>query len=110
MKATGEKPTKPTGSARPGTPAGKAAQHGPNAAASSTSAATAQTVAETADTATVPTSDRPALGARDLRMLQGAVGNRAVSRLVAQRYTAPVKTPAAQAPGFRRVKSDVAAK
>ncbi|ADI12112.1 hypothetical protein SBI_08994 [Streptomyces bingchenggensis BCW-1] len=37
-------------------------------------------------------------------------GNAAVSRLVAQRYTAPVKPPPAQAPGFRRVQSDVAAK
>ncbi|MGO4422388.1 hypothetical protein AB4Z54_27710, partial [Streptomyces sp. MCAF7] len=37
-------------------------------------------------------------------------GNAAVSRLVAQRYTAPVKPPPAQAPGFRKVQSDVAAK
>ncbi|MEV8457883.1 hypothetical protein AB0L77_35305, partial [Streptomyces sp. NPDC052097] len=33
-----------------------------------------------------------------------------MSRLVAQRYTAPVKPPPAQAPGFRKVKADVAAK
>ncbi|MFF2012616.1 hypothetical protein ACFVWY_26570, partial [Streptomyces sp. NPDC058195] len=33
-----------------------------------------------------------------------------MSRLVAQRYTAPVKPSAAQAPGFRKVKADVAAK
>ncbi|BAU81266.1 hypothetical protein SLA_0311 [Streptomyces laurentii] len=45
-----------------------------------------------------------------VQRLQGAVGNAAVARLVAQRYTAPVKPSAAQAPGFRRVKADVAAK
>ncbi|MFE6104696.1 Rossmann-like fold-containing protein [Streptomyces laurentii] len=33
-----------------------------------------------------------------------------MARLVAQRYTAPVKPSAAQAPGFRRVKADVASK
>ncbi|MFJ2900735.1 hypothetical protein ACIO87_38545, partial [Streptomyces sp. NPDC087218] len=33
-----------------------------------------------------------------------------MSRLVAQRYTAPVKPSPAQAPGFRRVKADVAVK
>ncbi|MEU0625974.1 hypothetical protein [Streptomyces sp. NPDC005989] len=45
-----------------------------------------------------------------MQRLQRAAGNRAVSRLVAQRYTAPVKPSPAQAPGFRKVKSDVAAK
>ncbi|MFC9261057.1 HPC2 multi-domain protein [Streptomyces hydrogenans] len=45
-----------------------------------------------------------------MQRLQGAVGNAAVARLVAQRYTAPVKTPANAAPGFRRVGADVAAK
>ncbi|MFD4377597.1 hypothetical protein ACFWPY_39355, partial [Streptomyces sp. NPDC058527] len=48
--------------------------------------------------------------ARSLQRLQGAAGNAAVARLVAQRYTAPVKTPASAAPGFRRVGADVAAK
>ncbi|WP_406014768.1 hypothetical protein [Streptomyces sp. NBC_00984] len=33
-----------------------------------------------------------------------------MSRLVAQRYTAPVKPSPAQAPGFRKAKADVAAK
>lgn len=47
---------------------------------------------------------------RGLQLLQGAAGNRAVSRLVAQRYTAPVKPSPAQAAGFRKVKADVAAK
>ncbi|MFH9292240.1 hypothetical protein [Streptomyces sp. NPDC017520] len=37
-------------------------------------------------------------------------GNRAVSRLVAQRYTAPVKPSPAQSARFRGVKADVAAK
>ncbi|MFF9570573.1 hypothetical protein [Streptomyces sp. NPDC014685] len=45
-----------------------------------------------------------------MQRLQRAAGNRAVSRLVAQRYTAPVKPSPAQAPGFRRVKADVAVK
>ncbi|MET9662632.1 hypothetical protein [Streptomyces sp. NPDC006510] len=45
-----------------------------------------------------------------MQRLQGVAGNRAVSRLVAQRYTAPVKPSPAQAPGFRKVKADVAAK
>ncbi|MCX4846576.1 hypothetical protein [Streptomyces sp. NBC_00893] len=59
-----------------------------------------------------PPGDRPApaLAPRSLQRLQRAAGNRAVSRLVAQRYTAPVKPSPAQAPGFRKVKSDVAAK
>ncbi|MFI8252210.1 hypothetical protein [Streptomyces filamentosus] len=38
------------------------------------------------------------------------MGNAAVARLVAQRHTAPVKTPPNAAPGFRRVGADVAAK
>lgn len=50
------------------------------------------------------------LSPRAVQRLQGAVGNAAVARLVAQRYTAPVKTPANAAPGFRRVGADVAAK
>ncbi|MEU2503373.1 hypothetical protein ABZ621_01535 [Streptomyces sp. NPDC007863] len=52
----------------------------------------------------------PALSPHSVQRLQGAVGNAAVARLVAQRYTAPVKTPPAAAPGFRRVGADVAAK
>ncbi|MCX5161635.1 hypothetical protein OOK39_20510 [Streptomyces sp. NBC_00264] len=57
-----------------------------------------------------PPGDRPAPDPRTLQRLQRAAGNSAVSRLVAQRYTAPVKPSPAQAPGFRKVKSDVAAK
>ncbi|MEV5971700.1 hypothetical protein [Streptomyces sp. NPDC051921] len=50
------------------------------------------------------------LSPHSVQRLQGAAGNAAVARLVAQRYTAPVKTPASAAPGFRRVGADVAAK
>ncbi|MFE1347016.1 hypothetical protein [Streptomyces sp. NPDC058757] len=52
----------------------------------------------------------PGLSPHGVQRLQGAVGNAAVARLVAQRYTAPVKTPPNAAPGFRRVGADVAAK
>ncbi|MFH9749370.1 hypothetical protein ACH4MN_33700, partial [Streptomyces anulatus] len=44
-----------------------------------------------ATTATAPLPDR-----RSVQRLQRLAGNGAVSRLVAQRYTAPVKTPPAQ--------------
>ncbi|MET9663582.1 hypothetical protein ABZY11_43855, partial [Streptomyces sp. NPDC006510] len=57
-----------------------------------------------------PRPSAPAPGVRSLQRLQGAAGNAAVSRLVAQRYAAPVKPTPAQAPGFRVVKADVAAK
>ncbi|MFE6663942.1 hypothetical protein ACFVFH_10315 [Streptomyces sp. NPDC057697] len=68
-------------------------------------------VSRTTETAAVrPARDRPAPDRRGLVGLQRAAGNRAVSRLVAQRYTAPVKPSPAQAPGFRKVRSDVAAK
>ncbi|MFB4195832.1 hypothetical protein ACE11A_15910 [Streptomyces carpaticus] len=42
--------------------------------------------------------------------MQRTAGNAAVSRLVAQRYTPPVKPPPAQAPGMRRVNADIGAK
>ncbi|MFH8371587.1 hypothetical protein ACH4B3_32615, partial [Streptomyces sp. NPDC018031] len=54
--------------------------------------------------------DRQAPDPRLVQRLQGVVGNRAVAGLVAQRYSAPVKPPPSQAPGFRRVQADVAAK
>ncbi|MET8969461.1 phage tail protein [Streptomyces hydrogenans] len=61
-----------------------------------------------------PRTDAPgpsgALAPHHVQRLQGAVGNAAVARLVAQRHTAPVKTPPNAAPGFRRVGADVAAK
>ncbi|WP_406458059.1 hypothetical protein OG782_35125 [Streptomyces sp. NBC_00876] len=57
-----------------------------------------------------PTSPSPAPDRRSIQRLQRAAGNAAVSRLVAQRYTAPVKSAPAQAPGFRSMKAAVAAK
>lgn len=63
------------------------------------------------DAAPAPTpAPAPAPDHRGLQRLQRAAGNAAVSRLVAQRYTAPVKPSPAQAPGFRGVKADIAAK
>ncbi|MFE6766917.1 hypothetical protein [Streptomyces sp. NPDC057689] len=63
------------------------------------------------DAAPAPTpAPAPAPDRRSIQRLQRAAGNAAVSRLVAQRYTAPVKPSPAQAPGFRSVKADVAAK
>ncbi|MFD5031033.1 hypothetical protein ACFWM0_11530 [Streptomyces sp. NPDC058405] len=52
----------------------------------------------------------PGLDARSVQRLQARAGNAAVSRLVAQRYADVVKPPPAQAPGFRKVQQDVAAK
>ncbi|MFI9059976.1 hypothetical protein ACIGXQ_36540, partial [Streptomyces anulatus] len=60
---------------------------------------------ERAPTAPAPVPDR-----RSIQRLQRMAGNGAVSRLVAQRYTAPVKTPPAQSARFRAVKADVAGK
>ncbi|MFJ9506305.1 hypothetical protein ACIRPZ_21190 [Streptomyces anulatus] len=54
---------------------------------------------------TAPAPDR-----RSIQRLQRMAGNGAVSRLVAQRYTAPVKTPPAQSARFRTMKADVAGK
>lgn len=62
----------------------------------------------TAPVPSLPSPDRHSL--QRLRHLQRSAGNAAVSRLVAQRYTEPVKPSPAQAPGFRAVKADVAAK
>ncbi|MEU6044315.1 hypothetical protein [Streptomyces griseus] len=64
--------------------------------------------ARTEQTATSPASRAP--DRRSVQRLQRLAGNGAVSRLVAQRYTAPVKPSPAQSPRFRNVKSDVAAK
>ncbi|WP_110084952.1 DUF1524 domain-containing protein [Streptomyces sp. NRRL WC-3549] len=68
-----------------------------------------KTPAEPSRTGTSRTSGPPP-GVRSIQRLQGAAGNAAVARLVAQRYTAPVRPAPAQAPGFRAVKADVAAK
>ncbi|WKN16095.1 hypothetical protein NEH83_19090 [Streptomyces sp. JUS-F4] len=64
--------------------------------------------ARTEQTATSPASRVP--DRRSVQRLQRLAGNGAVSRLVAQRYTAPVKPSPAQSPRFRNVKTDVAAK
>ncbi|WP_443048317.1 hypothetical protein [Streptomyces sp. NBC_00053] len=81
------------------------------ASARSSSAPAHPGVSRTTVTAPVrPAGDRPTPDPRTLQRLQRAAGNAAVSRLVAQRYTAPVKPSPAQAPGFRKVKADVAAK
>ncbi|UZI29984.1 putative toxin [Streptomyces sp. VB1] len=55
-----------------------------------------------------PPAHRP--DRRSIQRLQRMAGNGAVSRLVAQRYTAPVKPSPAQSAGFRKVKADVAGK
>ncbi|MFE5791124.1 hypothetical protein ACFQ8C_00975 [Streptomyces sp. NPDC056503] len=73
-------------------------------------------VPERKPTGRTPAAPTPApapavgLSPHGVQRLQGAVGNAAVARLVAQRHTAPVKTPPNAAPGFRRVGADVAAK
>ncbi|ATL87558.1 hypothetical protein SMALA_7341 [Streptomyces malaysiensis subsp. malaysiensis] len=78
--------------------------------ASASVSALEQTAALTPTPAPVSPSAAPGLASRHLQRLQAAAGNSAVSRLVAQRYAAPVKPPPSQAPGFRKVQSDVAAK
>ncbi|WP_333734281.1 phage tail protein [Streptomyces sp. IBSBF 3010] len=94
MKAVpGKAPAAPAGS-RAGSPRMEAAP-----------ARTEEASAPSPAPAPAPAPDR-----RSLQRLQRAAGNAAVSRLVAQRYTAPVKPSPAQAPGFRGVKADIAAK
>lgn len=72
--------------------------------------AVSRTTSTSTSTSTSAPSPSRRTDRRALQQLQGAAGNRAVSRLVAQRYTAPVKPSPAQAAGFRKVKADVAAK
>ncbi|CAL9365290.1 hypothetical protein SUDANB171_00750 [Streptomyces sp. enrichment culture] len=57
-----------------------------------------------------PAATAAPLPAAALHQLQRSAGNAAVARLVAQRYTPPVKPPPAQAPGLRRVNADIGAK
>ncbi|MFJ2438562.1 hypothetical protein ACIOWM_35720, partial [Streptomyces anulatus] len=61
-----------------------------------------------------PPADRaptaPAPDRRSIQRLQRMAGNGAVTRLVAQRYTAPVKPSPAQSARFRTMKADVAGK
>ncbi|SCK41836.1 hypothetical protein H181DRAFT_03639 [Streptomyces sp. WMMB 714] len=91
--------------AAPDKPSKTAAKSGQETGRSATA-----TVQQTAEAAAAPTTSGPGLDRRSLQRLQGIAGNAAVSRLVAQRYTAPVKPPPSSAPGFRKVTSDVAAK
>ncbi|MER8158887.1 hypothetical protein [Streptomyces sp. NPDC094472] len=105
MKSASEKSGKPAASAQPGARERTAPQPAPAPAP-----APEQTAAPTPTPTPVPPSAAPGLSPRHLQRLQAAAGNTAVSRLVAQRYAAPVKPPPAQAPGFRKVQSDVAAK
>ncbi|MGW7291429.1 hypothetical protein ACWGIB_03415 [Streptomyces xiamenensis] len=60
--------------------------------------------------ARTPAATSAPLPAAALHQLQRSAGNAAVARLVAQRYTPPVKPPPAQAPGLRRVNADIGAK
>ncbi|MGW3950399.1 hypothetical protein ACWEKM_05440 [Streptomyces sp. NPDC004752] len=96
MKAASEKPAKPTVSARSANPAPERAP--------------AQTPEGTLEGAPAQAPSGRGLTPGSLRRLQGSAGNSAVARLVAQRYTAPVKPPPSQAPGMRRVNADIAAK
>ncbi|MFE4173768.1 HPC2 multi-domain protein [Streptomyces sp. NPDC056909] len=67
-------------------------------------------LSDTGTTAPAVSPTGPGLDVRSVRRLQAGAGNAAVARLVAQRYAEVVKPPPSQAPGFRRVRSDVAAK
>ncbi|WP_369266379.1 hypothetical protein [Streptomyces harbinensis] len=71
---------------------------------------TSSTTPATAATPATPATTHPARAPLSLHHLQRTAGNAAVSRLVAQRYTPPVKPPPAQAPGMRRVNADIGAK
>ncbi|MFD8096377.1 phage tail protein [Streptomyces malaysiensis] len=127
MKSASERSGKPAAAARAGpkehpAPHPAAAPVADPASASSSTLASAsasasasalsleQTAAPAPTPAPVSPSTAPGLAPRHLQRLQAAAGNSAVSRLVAQRYAAPVKPPPSQAPGFRKVQSDVAAK
>ncbi|WP_370423267.1 hypothetical protein AB8O64_32765 [Streptomyces sp. QH1-20] len=66
--------------------------------------------ARATESVSAPVRGGRGLDRRAMQRLQGAAGNAAVSRLVAQRYAEVVTPPPAQAPGFREVTADVAAK
>ncbi|MFE1957072.1 hypothetical protein [Streptomyces sp. NPDC059479] len=76
----------------------------------SSSDTVSETLSDTGTTAPAVSPTGPGLDVRSVRRLQAGAGNAAVARLVAQRYAEVVKPPPSQAPGFRRVQSDVAAK
>ncbi|WP_329305219.1 hypothetical protein [Streptomyces anulatus] len=69
---------------------------------------TSRSGAPRTDTAPQPAPSPP--DRRSIQRLQRLAGNGAVSRLVAQRYTAPVKPSPAQSARFRTMKADVAGK
>ncbi|MEW2065926.1 hypothetical protein [Streptomyces sp. NPDC007346] len=71
---------------------------------------TASTEATTTETPAPARGRAAAPDRRSVQRLQRMAGNAAVSRLVAQRYTAPVKPAPAQSARFRGVKADVAVK
>ncbi|MGA4544036.1 hypothetical protein ACPA54_29015 [Uniformispora flossi] len=73
-------------------------------AASPPETASAEPVA--AASASAPRLDRRSVQ----RLAAGGAGNKAVARLVAQRYAPIVKPPPAHAPGFRKTQNEVAAK
>ncbi|MEV2262210.1 hypothetical protein AB0J13_26495, partial [Streptomyces anulatus] len=95
MKAVPEKPS--------ATPPHHEAARAPDLGLSRSAAPTAGRV--TTAPARAPAPDR-----RSIQRLQRMAGNGAVSRLVAQRYTAPVKPSPAQSARFRTMKADVAGK
>ncbi|MEV4870136.1 phage tail protein [Streptomyces syringium] len=66
--------------------------------------------ARATESVSAPVRGGRGLDRRAVQRLQGAAGNAAVSRLVAQRYAEVVTPPPSQAPGFREVTADVAAK
>ncbi|MFE6775596.1 HPC2 multi-domain protein [Streptomyces sp. NPDC057702] len=108
MKSTPDVPSTARQRPHPGVPA--MGQH--TGAVSEVTPATEVTpgVSRAVRTPPTPVPGGPSLDRRGLHRLQRAAGNAAVSRLVAQRYAAPVKPSPAQAPGFRRVKADVGTK
>ncbi|MFF5565166.1 hypothetical protein ACFY7Z_30385 [Streptomyces sp. NPDC012623] len=114
MKAAAEKTTGTARSSAPG--AGSRTASVQTAPVSQTSQATEPAraavparAAAAPGTIAAPSAAR-GLSARSVQRLQSRAGNAAVSRLVAQRYADVVKPPPSQAPGFRKVQQDVAAK
>ncbi|WEV28891.1 hypothetical protein OYE22_29680 [Streptomyces sp. 71268] len=108
MKSTPDTPS--PSRQRPHTGAPTAGQHTGADTELTPAAGESPRVSRAVRTPPAPVSGGPGLDRRGLQRLQRAAGNAAVSRLVAQRYAAPVKPSPAQAPGFRRVKADVGTK
>ncbi|GAA1935951.1 hypothetical protein GCM10009716_48770 [Streptomyces sodiiphilus] len=94
-------------------PAGKApsaAQPGAKAGGTSRSAGPAARTSSGPAAPAVGAGGPVGLSRLAVQRLQGAAGNAAVSRLVAQRYAEVVKTPPEAAAGFKQVTSEVAEK